>query len=126
MRSLLTIALALFISTAAAAQDVPAQIIALEFSCRIGVTDPASDPTTVPALSVQLFRADAPGFTPICVDMAGALDVLVGFTLPYVEGVVPEMKAFAFSVASCSGLQSPESANACLVTHLIAAPEMLP
>jgi hypothetical protein len=127
MRLLLTIATLLIASTASAQDDVGAIVISSEFSCHIGTDDPGTDPTAVVAKSVQLYRADEVGFTPECMDMGdGVFDVRVGFTLPFVAGVTPMMRAYAYSALSCSGLKSIQSPNACTVTHILKPPTVIP
>ena len=123
-------ALLLFLAVESAfaqAADVGAVVISSEFSCRVGVTDPGVDPTIIPALSVQLHQSNADGFAPICVDMQGAFDVRIGFTIPYVPAApLPLMRAYAFGGAGCTGIRSDVSENACIVTHVLRPPSLLP
>jgi hypothetical protein len=127
-RSMLVAWLMLLASTAAAQTvpaDVPAAIVNTQFSCGIGTVDTNNDPTQVPAASVALFRSDATGFIPLCVDMQGVFKVRAGFVIPYVAGVVPIMKATSFSATNCTGDRSDNSANSCLVSHVFSAPMLI-
>jgi hypothetical protein len=126
------LALALLVilgSTAAMAQTPPADVdataTAVEFSCR--AQQPAVAGTAAPAVSLGLYNETTPASNVRCIALASGQTALVNFSLAYsASDPNPRLRARAYAAASCSGLVSPASANACRVTFLVPAPSFVP
>ncbi len=129
MRAVILLLSLLVGGSVSAQQDTQATIVNGEFVCGVDTINVSTDPTVAPIRSVELYRSDAPGFVPVCSNMLGSLNELtfhadVSFLIPYEFGIKPQMRASGFSELNCTGIASPRSANACIVTHGLPAPIM--
>ncbi len=125
IRSILFV-LALLVASPAGAQDartdVPAGTTTSNFTCKVAQAPIC--PTCLSGDSIQLFRSNSTReFTAVCADTVGESPVLIGFMIPYIAGDLhPEFKARAFAEPGCTGVQSFDTANSCIVTYQMIAP----
>ena len=125
----LLLGLAICLGALAAAAQVPAETTAtanaVEFSCRVG--QPPAAATSAVAVSVALYAEADPAANLRCIALASGQQALVSFALAFSPADPnPRIRARAYSGASCSGIVSPASPNACRVAFPVGSPSFVP